>query len=107
MIDCEENFGKGGRGENCVEDGHIEGRPRRWVEVVTRFKFRSPAERGLIPNYVLSQMNHRPDGLPQDQMPVAGRTDAGVDGRRSGGRRRHRCARDLGDRLWPGPSPCV
>jgi len=58
-----------------------------WADVLRHFK--SPAERGLIPDYVLSQMNHRPDGLPQDQTPGASGTETGEEDAKKSGRKRH------------------
>jgi len=74
-------------GSESRDGGAKEGATGRGVKVVSDFQFRSPAERGLIPDYVLTQMKHRPDGLAQGQTPGAGGTatvdsDAGKIGRK-------------------------
>jgi len=89
---------------NPWEDGPQESPPQRWVEVVgLQHPFKSPAERGLIPDYVLTQMSHRPDGLPQDQTPKTDGTETGDQETGKTGRKQHE-VRATSDTVF-GPMP--
>ncbi|WP_432263461.1 hypothetical protein [Cupriavidus sp. TMH.W2] len=92
MIDCKHDVPGEFEPEtrpNPGKDGLQEESLQRWVEVVGQFEFKSPAERGLIPDFVLTQMTHRPDGLPQDQTPDADRTESGNQETGKTGRKQH------------------
>lgn len=92
MIDCKHDVPVEFQPEtrpNPGEDDMQEESTQRWVEVIGQPAFKSPAERGLIPDYVLTQMTHRPDGLPQDQTPSADGAEAGDQEVGKTGRRQH------------------
>ncbi|WP_342051291.1 hypothetical protein [Cupriavidus sp. OTU4054] len=90
MIDCEHDVpgefepeSRSNLGEDCRQDEA----PQNWIPKFV--DLRSPAERGQIPDYVLTQMSHRPDGLLQDQTRETGQPQADLLEPGKTGRRQH------------------
>jgi hypothetical protein len=69
MIKCKDEFEgqvEPKRTANQLADEDLKVHPPGEIRMVSQFDFRSPAERGLIPYYVLTQMPHRRGELAAD-----------------------------------------